>query len=531
MINDGIEFDVQKILRLARQALSSSEVRRKFHRLDYWGPNEWYESQKHFFLCGATHRQRLIRGGNQSGKTLAASFETALHLTGLYPRWWQGKRFDHPIRAWIAGPSREAVREGPQYKLLGIAGAGGEFGSGMIPASAMVGLSPPVMIPGGGRCVDSFGVQHYGRDGKPNGISTAMYKSFEQGVEKFQGESVHVIWIDERCSEALYAENLARTPATKGIIYLSYTPLRGGGELTYRFLNEPNPDRCDVRIPGSEAVHIDPAKRESVGESLLEHERAARLEGIPQFGIARIFPVRLSDLTKQFSPDNDIPDTARWNVGLDFGGFNHPAAIVLTAFVPETDQFFAVDSQKLTTGDVGDHARAIAALSRGLMIPISWPHDGHQKQAAKAGKELADCYRAEGLPMMRSHVTNPSGGISVEPAIRDMISYMRRPGGFIIASHLSELLEEMASYHLDEKHNIVRIRDDLVSALRYSFMARRQGKILEMCEHYPRAVGVTSVQYAPRVTMADRQRMRPERFARGTPQNRPFDLFTGLPLD
>jgi hypothetical protein len=52
MINDGIEFDVQKILKLARQALSSAEVRRKFHRLDFWGPNEWYESQRRFFcLC------------------------------------------------------------------------------------------------------------------------------------------------------------------------------------------------------------------------------------------------------------------------------------------------------------------------------------------------------------------------------------------------------------------------------------------------------------------------------------------------
>jgi hypothetical protein len=30
-----------------------------------------------------------------------------------------------------------------------------------------------------------------------------------------------------------------------------------------------------------------------------------------------------------------------------------------------------------------------------------------------------------------------------------MLSYMNRPGGFVIASHLTDLLEEMASYHLD----------------------------------------------------------------------------------
>ncbi len=438
MLIDGIEFDVRKILTLARQALSSAEIRRKFHQIDFWGSREWYESQKRFFLSAAAYSQRLIRGGNRSGKTLAASFETALHLTGRYPSWWRGRRFTKPVRVWIAGPSREAVREGPQFKLLGIRAAGGEFDSGMLPADAMVGLPQPVMVPGGQRCVDSFSVQHYGPDGKPDGISTAMFKSFEQGVEKFQSESVDVLWIDERCSEQLYAECLARTLATNGIIYLSYTPLRGGGELTYRFLNEHNPDRCDIRIPGSEAVHIDPAKRDSVSGSPLDNERDARLEGIPQFGIARIFPVNLSNLTKQFT-DADVPETAKWNLGFDFGGFDHPAAIVLSAYLPETDAFYVVDSQRLLTGDLHDHARAIAHLSRGLRIPIQWPHDGHKKQATSKGEELAEVYRKrEGLPMASTHVTNPGGGYSVEPAIRDMVNYMNRPGGFTIASHLTE---------------------------------------------------------------------------------------------
>jgi phage terminase large subunit-like protein len=417
--------------------------------------------------------------------------------------------------------------------LLGINAAGGEYGSGMIPATALAGLPQPVMIPGGGRCVDSFSVQHYGPDGKPDGISTAMFKSFEQGVEKFQGESVDIIWIDERCSEQLYAECLARTLATNGIIYLSYTPLRGGGPLTYRFLNEPNPDRCDIRIPGSEAVHIDPAKREAVSESLLDYERDARLEGIPQYGIARIFPVNLSNLTKRFT-EAELPETAKWSVGLDPGGFTHPAGIVLSAYVPETDQFFVVDSQRLKTGDVHDHARAIAKLSRGLRIPIHWPHDTHKKQATSNGEELAEIYRKrEGLPMMPSHVTNPGGSYAVEPAIKDMVLYMNRPGGFTIASHLTELLEEMAEYHLDEKGNVVRLRDDLVSACRYSFMGRYKGKILEMCEHYQLDFGNAGASplYA-RPTMADRQRMSGQsRYAKGS-VNAPgggmgWDIFTG----
>ena len=50
---------------------------------------------------------------------------------------------------------------------------------------------------------------------------------------------------------------------------------------------------------------------------------------------------------------------------------------------------------------------------------------------------------------------------------------------FHIASHMSELGEEILSYHRDEDYKIVRLRDDLISAVRYAFMMRRSGKLLE----------------------------------------------------
>ena len=52
-------------------------------------------------------------------------------------------------------------------------------------------------------------------------------------------------------------------------------------------------------------------------------------------------------------------------------------------------------------------------------------------------------------------------------------------GAFYIASHMSELGEEFLSYHRDEDYKIVRLRDDLLSATRYAFMMRRQGKMLD----------------------------------------------------
>ena len=42
---------------------------------------------------------------------------------------------------------------------------------------------------------------------------------------------------------------------------------------------------------------------------------------------------------------------------------------------------------------------------------------------------------------------------------------------------MTELGEELLSYHRDEDYKIIRLRDDLISAVRYAFMERYKGKL------------------------------------------------------
>ena len=483
--------DPIKLMKLARKALTSSEFRRKFHQLDFWGQGEFYEPQLRFFAAGVKQHQRLIRGGNQTGKTLAAAFEAALHMTGHYPKWWTGRRFTKPTRGWIIGPERTLVRDGVQRKLTGMA-AQGEFGTGMIPLAAFA--AKPVMVPGGTGSMDTISVVHE-TDGTKDGISTATFKSFEQGSEKMQAESVDWIWVDERCSEEIYSELVARTTATDGILFLCYTPLRGGGELTHRFLNEYSPDRIDIRIDAAEAKHISAERRAQLEESYLPHEREARIHGIPQLGIARVFPFPIESLMRDFNPESEIHSWAKWIVGIDFG-YGHPFAAALCAWVPDIDTFWIVDGFKMERSEALYHVKRIAGMCRGLRIPIAWPHDGltHEKGS---GVALSDVYRRVGAPMLSSHAENKGGGYHTEPAIEEMCGYMKR-GVFTIASHMTELAEEILSYHRSADYKIVRLRDDLISATRYAFMMRRHGKPLDGCESYGRAPGVDGAQYDPR---------------------------------
>ena len=72
--------------------------------------------------------------GNQLGKTLAGGFEAAMHATGRYPDWWQGRRFDKPTVGWCCGVTGEVVRDTVQKVLVG---RSGQVGSGAIPKDAL----------------------------------------------------------------------------------------------------------------------------------------------------------------------------------------------------------------------------------------------------------------------------------------------------------------------------------------------------------------------------------------------------------
>mgnify|MGYP003648466818 FL=1 len=134
-----------------------------------------------------------------------------MHLTGQYPDWWKGRRFDHPIRAWAAGNSSETTRDNPQRVLLGDSPE--QWGTGSLPASSVVEVK---RAKGVANAADIISVKHV-----TGGTSTIKFKTYDQGREKWQGVPVHVVWFDEEPPSDVYSEGVTRTNATQGITYIT----------------------------------------------------------------------------------------------------------------------------------------------------------------------------------------------------------------------------------------------------------------------------------------------------------------------
>jgi len=193
---------------------------------------ELYVKYLAMFEAGAKHAERCCLGGNRVGKTLGiGGYETALHLTGLYPHWWVGKRYDRPILGWAAGTQSKKVRDVNQKMLLGtlkkMQGYTDASG-GLVPGARIGRLTRKMSV---ADAVDQAVIQHVG--GWENKIT---FKGYEEGRTSFEAEAVDWIWLDEECPKAIYDECKMRILTTKGSILATFTPVEGMTETVMSML-------------------------------------------------------------------------------------------------------------------------------------------------------------------------------------------------------------------------------------------------------------------------------------------------------
>lgn len=215
-------------------ALLEEQARRiKYNRIATLFPDtgplrrERYGKHLEFFRAGAIHKERLFLAGNRVGKSEAGGYEMSVHLTGLYPEWWEGYRFDRPIKAMAAGDTGATTRDILQAKMIGDYN---DPGTGLIQKAHLI-TDQFVRKSGIPNAYEQIAVRHV--EGWTNYL---WLRSYEQGRKVFQGFEQDLIWLDEEVPKDVYDEALVRTMTTRGLLMMTYTPIQGMTELTMAFL-------------------------------------------------------------------------------------------------------------------------------------------------------------------------------------------------------------------------------------------------------------------------------------------------------
>ena len=211
-------------IELGRNPLKTSDVNGSHIEAVYFiGAHDVYDftvEEHHTYTAGGViHHNTEGMGG----------YETALHLTGIYPDWWPGRRFNKPISGWAAGKTNETTRDIVQRKLMGPMG---ELGTGLIRKSAIIHWTRKAGVHD---LMDTVQIQH-----SSGGISQLGLKSYQQGRDSFEGTEQDLIWDDEEPPEDIYGEQLIRTATTNGIMMVTFTPLEGMSRVVMGFMPQEN---------------------------------------------------------------------------------------------------------------------------------------------------------------------------------------------------------------------------------------------------------------------------------------------------
>ena len=433
-------------LKITKADVAEELLRRKYFKLNYFFPNEGeyrrelYVPQIQAIKETSRKREVCLMAANRVGKSETGAYAVAVWLTGLYPDWWEGKRFDGPVNILVAGETGRLVRDSVQKKLLGDIS---DIGSGFIPREYIADKKTKSGI---SDAFDTITVKCEG-----GGFSTLQFQSYDQRRTAFQATERDVIWLDEEPPLDVYSECLIRTMTTNGIVFSTFTPLKGISDTVLALQEKAANDRAIViNATWDDAPHLSKKDKDELWASLPPYQRDARSKGIPQLGSGAIYPIPESDFVVE---PFQIPKHYKWCYGFDVG-WNATAAVWL-AHDLDTDTVYVVHDYKRGQAEPSSHAASIKARGniKGAIDPAS------RGRSQKDGEQLIVQYRQLGLELVLADNT-------VEAGIFDVYERLTT-GRLKIFSTCQNLLKEMRLYRRDEKGGIVKKDDHNMDALRY----------------------------------------------------------------
>ena len=425
-----------------------------------------HDKQRKFHDAGAAAKHRLFLAGNRTGKTYCGVIECAMHLTGRYPSWWQGKRFNRAIKAWAASVTTALTTEVLEK---------GYFDS----------IAPDLVTP-----IDKqrhcYGITHI-----TGGLSELTFKSYEQGRKKFQAAKLDLIHLDEEPSKDIHDECLTRLMSTdkdeshnQGILLLTMTPLLGLTDLILQFqeriVTKEIQDKkgktkviqenikCDegiafknkfyIQATWDDNPHLLDTDKEELRNSLKPHEREAREKGIPSLGSGLVYPFLMDGITV---PPFQIPEHWARVYALDFGWTN-PTAALFAAYDRDSDVVYLTAEYYVAERTPQQHAHQLMQMGAANIHGVYDP--AGEQASQRDGGDLATLYRQSGLRYLSKADNAKEEGV-MKVAQRFQNSQLK------IFNNLRNTQRELAKYCREENGKIKKGDDHLMDAMRYLIMS------------------------------------------------------------
>lgn len=438
--------------------LEEEQRRKRFNKIHTYFPEEGplrrelYSKHMQFFTAGSKYRERAFLAANRIGKTESGGgYELVCHLTGRYPKWWTGRKFDRPIQAWAAGNSGKTTRDIIQEKLFGPKEA---LGTGLIALQDLNGR--PSAKSGVADAFDTALVKHVS-----GGNNILQLKSFDQGRTAFEGTEKDVIWLDEEAPLDVYTECLLRTMTNNGLLILTFTPLMGLSETVLQFL--PNGDiseraegsKCVIMAGWDDVPHLSDQVKTEMMAAIPPFQRDARSKGIPQLGAGAIYPVPESDIVVD---DFQIPEHWLRGYGLDVG-WNRTSA-GFHAYDRENDVIYRYSEHYRGQAEPSVHADAIKSRGDWLAGVIDPAARGRSQSD---GLQIMQKYKDLGLDLDVAFN-------GVEAGIYEMWQRLST-GRYKVFRSCQNWIAEYRIYRRDEKGRIVKANDHAMDESRYYVMS------------------------------------------------------------
>ena len=465
----------------------------KYNKLEYYDP---YIFQVNFH--NDTDPSKALEAGNQIGKTICGCSQDAMDLTGDYPDWYKGKRFNRPVELVCGGINNDKTTKLLQKALIGDPVLKEtSWGEGWI---AKKYLDPKKMSLKRG-VADSYQtvkVKHY-TDGKYDGLSTLSFQSYEAGKASWMGDTIDIFHLDEEPPMEILEQAGRGCIASGGHIRCTYTPENGQTEVVQKIKKEWSlhkagwPDVAgedfEFEVEGEvipfvtqytlkgKKGHLTKEKVVNASKNFAPYQMKMRMKGIPVLGSGLVFEYS-EEIIKCVPLDGGIPNSWPRIAAIDFGGIakkSHPSAVVYIALDEDNDVAYVYDCIRLHSAEIADVAARMNA--RPAWIPVIFPHDGNKE--VPGGSTVAKEYQNYGVNMFHTHFTNPpdenkgegTGGIKIEPGIVAMSNRVK-DRRIRVYNTLPEWFEEYRQYHLKDG-KIVDREDDLMSATRYAIQSLR----------------------------------------------------------